>query len=122
MASWFTKVRHALRARKPVKRYSRPLVLENLEPRCMLTAGVFVQTNLVSDIQGMALTQDDHLHNPWGLTASATSPFWVSNNNDGTSTLYTGQGTKLSLVVNIPTNTITNPPTLGSPSGTTANT
>ena len=90
--------------------------------RRLLAAGVFVQTNLVSDIQGMAQTTDAHLVNPWGLSASSSSPFWVANNNDGTSTLYTGQGAIVPLVVTIPTNTVTTPPTLGSPSGTVANT
>jgi uncharacterized protein (TIGR03118 family) len=93
-----------------------------LEDRSLMSTGGYVQTNLVSDIQGMALTFDPHLVNPWGLSASIASPFWVSNNNNGTSTLYTGQGVIVPLVVAIPTNTITTPPTLGSPSGTVANT
>ncbi len=52
----------------------------------------YKQTNLVSDIQGMAPVFDRNLKNPWGLTRSSTSPFWVGNNNSGTSTLYDGQG------------------------------
>jgi uncharacterized protein (TIGR03118 family) len=52
----------------------------------------YKQTNLVSDISGMAPTFDPNLKNPWGLTRSSSSPFWVSNNNSGTSTLYTGAG------------------------------
>ena len=52
----------------------------------------YLQTNLVSDIAGMAPTFDPNLKNPWGLTRSSGSPFWVSNNNSGTSTLYTGEG------------------------------
>src|SRR6266849_2292964 len=52
----------------------------------------YKQTNLVSDIQGMAPTFDPNLKNPWGLTRSSSSPFWVGNNNSGTSTLYDGQG------------------------------
>jgi uncharacterized protein (TIGR03118 family) len=124
MLTCFRRVRHALLARRPVTRRVRP-TLEGLEDRCLLNASmpapVFVQTNLVSDIPGLAATPDPHLINPWGLTASGTSPFWVSNNNDGTSTLYTGQGAIVPLVVKIPTNTITNPPTLGSPTGTAAN-
>jgi uncharacterized protein (TIGR03118 family) len=97
------------------------LGLETLEERCVLSTGL-VQTNLVSDIQGLAQTTDANLINPWGLTAAPGGPFWVSNNNSGTSTLYSGQGTKIPLTVTIPTNTITTPPTLGSPSGTVANT
>ncbi len=52
----------------------------------------YKQTNLVSDIAGMAPVFDPNLKNPWGLTRSAGSPFWVGNNNSGTSTLYDGQG------------------------------
>ena len=53
----------------------------------------YTQKNLVSDISGMAPTTDPNLKNPWGLTRSPTgSPFWVGNNNSGTSTLYTGAG------------------------------
>jgi len=40
----------------------------------------------------MAPTFDPNLKNPWGLTRSSSSPFWVGNNNSGTSTLYDGQG------------------------------
>ena len=35
----------------------------------------YQQTNLVSDIQGLAPTVDGHLLNPWGLIASSTSPW-----------------------------------------------
>ena len=70
-------------------------------------AQAYQQTNLVSDIQGLAQDPpsgqlDTHLVNPWGLVASATSPWWVSDNNAGVSTLYKGQGVKQGLVVNIP--------------------
>jgi uncharacterized protein (TIGR03118 family) len=52
----------------------------------------YKQTNLVSNITGMAPTIDPNLKNPWGLTRSSGSPFWVGNNNSGTSTLYDGNG------------------------------
>jgi uncharacterized protein (TIGR03118 family) len=52
----------------------------------------YKQTNLVSNITGMAPTIDPNLKNPWGLTRSSGSPWWVGNNNSGTSTLYTGTG------------------------------
>jgi uncharacterized protein (TIGR03118 family) len=53
----------------------------------------YQQTNLVSDIPGMAPVHDPNLQNPWGLTRSpGGSPWWVSNNNSGTSTLYNGDG------------------------------
>jgi uncharacterized protein (TIGR03118 family) len=70
-------------------------------------AQAYQQTNLVSDIQGLAQNPpnsqpDKQLVNPWGLVASSTSPWWVSDNNAGVSTLYNGQGVKQGLVVNIP--------------------
>ncbi len=52
----------------------------------------YQQTNLVSDIMGMAPVHDPNLKNPWGLTRSSGSPWWVANNNSGTSTLYDGTG------------------------------
>ncbi len=52
----------------------------------------YTQTNLVSDIVGNAAVHDPNLINPWGITRSATSPWWVSDNNAGVSTLYTGTG------------------------------
>src|SRR6266403_334924 len=52
----------------------------------------FTQTNLVSDGFVPAATTDPNLINPWGLTHSATSPFWVSDNGTGVTTIYTGAG------------------------------
>ena len=81
----------------------------------------YKQTNLVSDIAGMAPTFDPNLKNPWGLTRSSTtptrsgSPFWVANNNSGTSTLYTGAG---AIIPINGTGTVTVPPPKGSPAGT----
>ena len=67
----------------------------------------FHQTNLVSDQPGVALILDPNLVNPWGITFTGGSPFWVANNGTGTSTLYSGDVNgsafaKISLVVNIP--------------------
>jgi uncharacterized protein (TIGR03118 family) len=71
----------------------------------------YTQTNLVSNIAGMAPTFDPNLKNPWGLTRSSGSPWWVANNNSGTSTLYGGAGNIVPLVVTVP-------PPKGSPAGT----
>jgi uncharacterized protein (TIGR03118 family) len=65
-------------------------------------ASKFVQHNLVSDIAGMADQVDPCLINPWGIVASPTSPFWVSANGTGLSTLYNGNGNAASLIVSIP--------------------
>ena len=49
----------------------------------------FDQHNLVSDLPGVAYLTDPNLVNPWGVSFSATSPFWVSDNGTGVSTIYT---------------------------------
>jgi len=67
----------------------------------------YKQTNLVSDITGVAPTIDPNLKNPWGLTRSSSSPWWIGNNNSGTSTLYTATGTIIPING---TGTVTVPP------------
>jgi uncharacterized protein (TIGR03118 family) len=52
----------------------------------------FVVTPLVSDNGVPGTVTDPNLVNAWGLTSSPTSPWWVSNNGTGTSTLYNGAG------------------------------
>jgi len=76
-----------------------------------LHADSFTQTNLVSDVPGLANTTDSHLKNPWGVSFSATSPFWVSNQATGTATLYDGAGNITPLVVTIPAGAPPNGPT-----------
>src|ERR1700733_5820700 len=55
-----------------------------------------VQTNLVSDVPGLAscatCTTDPNLINPWGIANSATSPYWISDQGTNKSTLYFGDG------------------------------
>ena len=76
--------------------------------------GSFVQHNLVSDIPGLAEQTDPNLVNPWGISASATSPLWISNNRSGAATVYNGSGQPFPaanpLVVQIPTSSSGNPP------------
>ncbi len=74
----------------------------------------YVQTNLVTDLSvndptipgGPAAHQDANLVNPWGIVAGPTSPFWISDNGTGLSTLYNGSGVAFPpgspLVVTIP--------------------
>src|ERR1700737_3875306 len=99
---------------------SRRLSVECLEGRCLLSANV-LQTNLVSDLPGVAQHLDPNLVNPWGISESPTSPFWVADNNAGVSTLYNTLGVPQSLVVSIPT---PGDPTgaSGTPTGTVFNT
>src|SRR5579871_5323894 len=68
----------------------------------LLLADSFTQINLVSDIPGLAITTDPNLKNPWGVSFSPTSPFWVSNQGSGNATLYNGLGAITPLVVSIP--------------------
>src|SRR5438874_2187570 len=75
--------------------------------------GFYQQTNLVSNLPNIAKFQDANLVNPWGLVHGPTTPWWVSDNGAGVSTLYRGDGTAVPLVVTIP-------PPKGSPAGTTA--
>jgi uncharacterized protein (TIGR03118 family) len=75
----------------------------------------YQQTDLVSDIPGLAQLTDPALKNPWGVSESATSPFWVSDQGSGESTLYTVHGTN---VISEPTLTVTT----ANPTGQVANT
>jgi uncharacterized protein (TIGR03118 family) len=68
-------------------------------------ADSYSQTNLQSDLPGLAANVDPNLVNPWGMAVpSTTGPIWVSDNGTGVSTLYNqADGTALSLIVTIPT-------------------
>ena len=81
----------------------------------------FRQTNLVSNIPGMAAFTDPDLRNPWGISASATSPMWVSDNGAGVTTLYRGNGSKVPLTVTIPPGAGSPAGTSGTPTGTVFN-
>ena len=86
----------------------------------------YTQTNLVSNTGNAPLT-DPNLQNAWGLVSSPTgSPWWVSNNAGGTSTLYSIDATGAAHIV--PINPSPNefvkipgapqtPPVPGSPTG-----
>lgn len=87
-------------------RHVRPC-LEALEDR--LVPSVYLQTNLVSDVQGQAQVFDANLKNPWGVSESTTSPFWVSNQASNVATVYsvTSAGvSKVPLTVSIPTTVV----------------
>jgi uncharacterized protein (TIGR03118 family) len=108
------------RRHRPPFRSTARLSLEVLEARCLLDAG-FLQTNLVSDVPGLATSTDPNLKNPWGLAAGPGGPFWVSDNNAGVSTLYNGAGQPFPvfnpLVVTIPIGSATPAGTKGTPTG-----
>jgi uncharacterized protein (TIGR03118 family) len=78
---------------------SRSLVAYNVYP-------------LISDSSAVqAALADTSLVNGWGLSASASSPWWAANNKTNTSTLYSGVGSKNALTVTV----------AGGPTGTVAN-
>lgn len=79
--------------------------------------GTYVQTNLVSNVVGQARMTDSNLQNSWGVANAPNGPLWVSDNNDGLSTLYDGDGNMVALAVlgntnhvKIPVPTGTTPP------------
>src|SRR5690242_6815891 len=79
------------------------------------SAQFYAQSNLVSDVSGVAAVTDTILAGAWGTTHTPTSPWWVNTTASGLSLLFNGQGQPLPLVVAIPP---TNPATA---TGITAN-
>jgi len=76
-------------------------------------AAPYVQTDLVSDIPGLATITEPTLVNPWGISHTTTSPFWISDQGTNFTNLWsvTGQTnvTKVT-AVNPPTGNIMIPP------------
>jgi uncharacterized protein (TIGR03118 family) len=87
----------------------------------MLATAGYVQTNLTSNIPGLAANLDPNLRNPWGLASSATSPFWAADNGTGLSTLYNFAGTPQALVVTIPPQPGSPPGAVSAPTGVVFN-
>ena len=71
----------------------------------------YQQTNLVSDVSGLAAHTDADLANPFGLTRGPATPWWVSDEGTGFSTLYNANGIKQGLRITVP-------PPSASPAGT----
>jgi uncharacterized protein (TIGR03118 family) len=88
----------------------------------------YVQTNLVSDIPGLAKVTDPNLKNPWGTSTAPGLPIWVSANNAGVTTLYDGAGQPFPLQPKPPLNAVAIPAppsagkgAVGAPTGTVFN-
>src|SRR5450432_2153081 len=65
----------------------------------------YTRTDLTADASTTSATAanlDSNLVNAWGLSRSSGSPWWVSDNGTGFSTLYDGTGSIKGLVVTIP--------------------
>ncbi|HEX5709036.1 MAG TPA: TIGR03118 family protein [Pyrinomonadaceae bacterium] len=77
------------------------------------------QTNFISDIPGLAPVLDPLLVNPWGISLTGSSPFWVANNGTSTTQLIRGDVGGTPVVLNPGLQTVTIPG--GLPTGTVAN-
>ncbi len=95
-----------------------PLALEALEDRAV-PATTFTQTNLISDVAGVAQITDTNLKNPWGVGVNPTGDFWVANADTGTVTLYKGDVNGQAISQDVPVITIpgATSSTQGAPSG-----
>jgi uncharacterized protein (TIGR03118 family) len=85
----------------------------------------FIQTNLVSDIPGLAAITEPELHNPWGVSHTATSPFWTSNQGTQTATLFAvtaGNGVTKAAPAGTNGNIAIPPAGVSGPTGQVANT
>ena len=92
------------------------------EPQIPVIApgSAYRQTNLITDVPGLAPVLDPLLVNPWGLSLNASSPFWVANNGTSTTQLIRGDTPSTGPVVLNPSpQTVTIPG--GLPTGTVAN-
>jgi uncharacterized protein (TIGR03118 family) len=121
MSTLLQNLGKALRLRRHVRR--RPFVptLDGLDPRCLLDAGIgYAQTNLVSNIKGLARTFDPNLQNPWGVSQNTEGQFRVADNGAGLSTEYTAGGQIIGKPVTIPTPPGVTPPS--APNGNVFNT
>jgi uncharacterized protein (TIGR03118 family) len=66
----------------------------------------YVQTDLVSDIPGLATITEPTLVNPWGISHTNTSPFWISDQGTNLTNLWSVTGK-----TNVTKVTAVNPPT-----------
>jgi len=79
----------------------------------------YTQTNLVTDMGSSAPVTDSNLKNAWGLSRSTGSPWWVSDNGTGVSTLYNIAGTTSTLAATVNPLVVVIPPPHGSTSTST---
>jgi uncharacterized protein (TIGR03118 family) len=78
----------------------------------------YVKKHLISDIPGFSFVLDPLLVNPWGISLTGSSPFWISNNGTSTTQLIRGGVAGAPIVLNASPQTITIPG--GLPTGTVA--
>src|SRR6516225_815330 len=106
------RTRHGAKRNRPHRVVLR---LEALEDRMVPSQNGYIQTNLVSDVPGLAQITDPDLKNPWGTGHGADGSFSIADQGTSVSTQYsvTAAG-----VVKVPL-TITIPKTIFGPQGPT---
>jgi uncharacterized protein (TIGR03118 family) len=80
-----------------MKNATLPLMLLALVPAALPAASGYLVHNLVADTAGAADFTDPNLVNAWGISISATSPFWLCDGGTGLSTVYTSSATAFSV-------------------------
>src|SRR4051812_47726210 len=68
-----------------------------------LPGSAYRQTNLVSDVPGLAPTTDPNLQNPWGISQTPDGQFRVADNHAGVATIYDANGHVVGSPITIPT-------------------
>src|SRR5438067_49694 len=71
-------------------------------PAAAAASRFYRQHNLVSDGSVPADLVDTNLVNAWGLVSSPMSPWWISDNGKGRSTVYSVGGGTIPLIVTVP--------------------
>ena len=70
----------------------------------LLNAQKYTRTDLTQDMSGVSATApntDPNLVNPWGLARGQGSPWWISDNGTGLTTLYDASGVPQSTVITV---------------------
>ena len=95
----FRLFRRASKHRRPRATYAPQL--EALEDRCLLSGGLYAQTNLVADTSGVAAHTDSNLIDAWGL-AIGNGQFLVANDGSNTATVYNSSGVAQQAAISTP--------------------
>jgi uncharacterized protein (TIGR03118 family) len=87
-------------------------------------ANVYVQHNLISNVPGLADVTDPNLIDPWGMSFSTGSPFWISNHGKGNTTVYSNASSTAPITISSTVVAITSGaggPDISSPTGQVQN-
>ncbi|HZI85593.1 MAG TPA: TIGR03118 family protein, partial [Pyrinomonadaceae bacterium] len=98
---------------------SKPSIVQDPNIPVIAPGSAYRVTHFISDSPGLAPVLDPLLVNPWGISMTASSPFWVANNGTSTTQLIRGDVGGDPVVLNPGLSTVTIPG--GLPTGTVAN-